>query len=266
MATVLVVDDHPDTRLLVAALLRRAGHPTACATGGRAALDAIRAEPPGLVILDVMMPDVSGFDVLAALRDDARLRAVPVVMYSALADTDTRRRALDLGARDYVVKGSADFAGLAALVERYLGPPTATPAMPPPPRRGGHAAGLRVLLVDDHEDTANLLTRLLRRAGHEVHAAGTVAEALGALAASGGCDVLVSDLGLPDGTGLELMRQVAAMYPVRGIALTGQGGEDHAADCRAAGFAARLVKPVDVGELLAAVRGDDGAGDRSPGA
>ena len=123
-------------------------------------------------------------------------------------------------------------------------------------------ASLRVLLVDDHEDTVKLLARLLRMEGHEVRTAGTVAEALSLLAAApgdggAGCDVLVSDIGLPDGTGLELMQRVAALHGVRGIAMTGHCEDEDAAGCRVAGFSAHFVKPIRLDRLLAAIRGDE---------
>ena len=119
MATVLVVDDHPDLCELLARLLRLGGHAAACSTDGAEALDLVRREPPGLVVLDVMMPGMSGLDVLAALRADPETAAVPVVMYSAFADPAARRKALALGAADYLVKGWASYDELRAAVDRF---------------------------------------------------------------------------------------------------------------------------------------------------
>ena len=86
---------------------------------GAEALEHVRREPPGLVVLDVMMPGMSGLDVLAALRADPETAAVPVVMYSALADPAARRTALALGAADYLVKGRASYDELRAAVDRF---------------------------------------------------------------------------------------------------------------------------------------------------
>lgn len=111
---------------------------------------------------------------------------------------------------------------------------------------------VRILLVEDHEDTRRAMSRLLARHGYEVRTAGSIADALEAADASP-VDVLISDLGLPDGSGLELMRQIRQRYNVPGIALTGFGMEEDVRQSRESGFHAHLTKPVDVESLHAAV-------------
>jgi PAS domain S-box-containing protein len=109
---------------------------------------------------------------------------------------------------------------------------------PPPVRH------IQILFVEDHDDTARVLGRILKNSGFDVSHAGTVAAAL-ALAASRRFDLLVSDLGLPDGSGLELMKTLHATQGLTGIALSGFGSDDDVAASLAAGFAAHLTKPVD---------------------
>ena len=111
---------------------------------------------------------------------------------------------------------------------------------------------LRLLLVEDHESTLEVLSRLLTRAGHQVVTAGTLKGALAA-ATAGAFDVVISDLGLPDGTGNELMEILRARYNLRGIALSGYGMEDDVVRSRQAGFAAHLTKPVDFRQLQRAL-------------
>ena len=111
---------------------------------------------------------------------------------------------------------------------------------------------VEILLVEDHEDTARVLGRILRNAGFEVTHAGTVAEGR-ARAASKRYDLLVSDLGLPDGTGLELMKTLRDMQGMKGIALSGFGTEEDVAASAAAGFSAHLTKPVDWDRLRAEI-------------
>ena len=101
-----------------------------------------------------------------------------------------------------------------------------------------------LLLVEDHTDTARVLSRILERAGYHVAHAETIAAAR-ELAASRGFDMVVSDLGLPDGTGLDLMRALQAEHGLRGIALSGFGTDEDRAASAAAGFAEHLTKPVD---------------------
>lgn len=130
-----------------------------------------------------------------------------------------------------------------------------TVAGPDPNGRPATKAGspmhksLNILLVEDHVDTARAMSRLLRSQGHQVRAAGTVAEAL--QSARQPFDLLLSDIGLPDGTGVELIRQIREQYGdgVTAIALTGFGMEDDLAKCRKAGFDDHLTKPVNLQSL-----------------
>jgi signal transduction histidine kinase len=112
---------------------------------------------------------------------------------------------------------------------------------------------VRVLLVEDHADTAKMLVRLLRMDGSEVRWAGTVAAALEAAAAEP-FDVVVSDLGLPDGSGHDLIRRLLRDRPVLGIAMSGYGMEDDIRQSREAGFVEHLVKPVSLPQLREAIR------------
>ncbi|MGH8099905.1 MAG: ATP-binding protein, partial [Chthoniobacterales bacterium] len=107
---------------------------------------------------------------------------------------------------------------------------------------------MRVLLVEDHEDTNRSLTRLLQLRGYHVQSASDVRSAL-ALTESAEFDVLISDLGLPDGSGIDLMRAIQTNRPLLGIALTGYGMEEDIRKSRDAGFKHHLVKPIDVNML-----------------
>ncbi|HEY3662990.1 MAG TPA: ATP-binding protein [Chthoniobacterales bacterium] len=112
--------------------------------------------------------------------------------------------------------------------------------------------GLEILLVEDHEDTARVLRRILGKSGHEVSLANNVAEAR-ALAAGKNFDLVISDVGLPDGSGLELMRHLSSTYGLQGIALSGFGTDEDLAASRDAGFAEHLTKPVDWQRLKSAI-------------
>ena len=120
------------------------------------------------------------------------------------------------------------------------------------PQKGAQSAGpprpLGILLVEDHADTAFQLSRLLRKLGHEVTVASSVAEARAAaesLAAGGSLDLVLSDLGLPDGTGHDLMRELSQRYRLHGIALSGYGMEEDVRASLEAGFECHLTKPVN---------------------
>jgi CheY-like chemotaxis protein len=102
------------------------------------------------------------------------------------------------------------------------------------------AKPLRLLLVEDHADSAELLAELLESRGHTVRIAGTASDAL-ARAAEEPFDLVVSDVGLPDATGYELMQQLRDRFSLKGIALTGTRETEAV---RAAGFVAYLSKPI----------------------
>ena len=120
---------------------------------------------------------------------------------------------------------------------------------------------LHILLVDDHDESLFVLARLLERCGHSVATAKTYAEAIEA-ADRRRCDLLISDVGLPDRSGLELMQEMQSRYGVKGIALSGFTDEQDARNSEGAGFARHLNKPVVFKELTAAI--EEVAGWRAP--
>lgn len=126
--------------------------------------------------------------------------------------------------------------------------PPSVPAAP-----ADKPAGLRILLVEDHEDTREVMRQLLQRRGHVVLVARSVATALAVLDDGDPVDLLISDLGLPDGSGLDLMKSIRARLPLRAIALSGYGMEDDHRRSREAGFHEHLVKPVSFPDLLRAI-------------
>jgi PAS domain S-box-containing protein len=119
---------------------------------------------------------------------------------------------------------------------------------------------LRILVVEDHHDTAEQFARLLKRAGHEVICAGNIKEAqtyaMITPAPNRTCafDILISDLNLPDGSGLDLMRNLAKHYSIRGIALSGYGTKEDIENSLAAGFSHHFTKPVNWQELEIAIQ------------
>lgn len=121
----------------------------------------------------------------------------------------------------------------------------------PQPKAEPHSQ--RLLLVEDHADTAKALSRLLMRSGFQVQTASNVASAL-ILLSSEVFDVVVSDIGLPDQTGYDLMRQVREHHAVPGIAMSGFGMEEDIRRSRDAGFSEHLVKPITAARLEAAIR------------
>lgn len=111
---------------------------------------------------------------------------------------------------------------------------------------------LKVLLVEDHPDTSEVMARLLRNLHHHVEHAGSVRAAKD-LAQTQQFDVVISDIGLPDGSGIELMKQLSAEYRLKGIAMSGYGMEEDVRRSLHAGFHAHLTKPINIDLLENAI-------------
>jgi CheY-like chemotaxis protein len=110
------------------------------------------------------------------------------------------------------------------------------------------SAQISILLVEDHEITRTILTQLLTRRNYKVVTADSIAKAR-AIARQDNFDLLISDIGLPDGNGNDLMKEFYENYGLKGIALTGYGMEEDIARGKAAGFVAHLIKPVRIESL-----------------
>ena len=125
MAMILVVEDEPMCRELLERLLEFEGHIALSATDGRQALSLIVDRPPDLVLLDLMMPGMDGWTLLALLRGDARWRQLPVIVLSAVADPEKLKAARALGVEDCLLKGQFSYDDLLARIARRLTlPPT----------------------------------------------------------------------------------------------------------------------------------------------
>lgn len=103
-ATVLLVDDHEQNLELLQAYLEELGCSIALARDGVEAVEAVEASPPDLVLLDVMMPRLSGFQVCEKIKTDPATRDIPVIMVTALGEISDVERAVDVGADDFLTK------------------------------------------------------------------------------------------------------------------------------------------------------------------
>jgi CheY-like chemotaxis protein len=110
----------------------------------------------------------------------------------------------------------------------------------------------RILVVEDHGDTLRSMKLLLRRLGYEVLAAENMTDAL-QIAEEQPFDILLSDIGLPDGSGLELLKRIRLMCAVPALALSGFGTDEDVERSREAGFSDHLTKPVSIDRLQAAI-------------
>jgi putative two-component system response regulator len=104
VSSVLIVDDHEANGRLMVRLLSRDGYRLRVALDGQEALEAIALEQPDVILMDVLMPRLDGFEACRAIKDDPATRLIPVVLVTALADTDSRIKGLEVGADDFISK------------------------------------------------------------------------------------------------------------------------------------------------------------------
>lgn len=116
---ILIIDDQPDLAGMMADLLGDAGYATRTAADGRAALAEVQADPPDLLLLDVQMPELDGFEVAAMLKADPATAAIPIIMVSAHEGRGARLIGLESGAEDYLSK-PVDPAELIAKIRNLL--------------------------------------------------------------------------------------------------------------------------------------------------
>jgi signal transduction histidine kinase/ActR/RegA family two-component response regulator len=175
---------------------------------------------------------------------------------------------VDLHGGEIVARSEGRGRGTMFTVHLPIGVPTGLPVFseeakevsePAPAEESANGAAprrLRILLVEDHTDTAEAIAELLRIGGHAVTVAATSTEARAAAerAGTGGFDLVVSDLGLPDGSGQDLMRELSRRYGLHGIALSGYGMEADIRRSREAGFERHLTKPVNLETLESAIQ------------
>src|SRR5215472_17610471 len=103
-ASLLVVDDNSVNRIMLSRYLTRLGYQATLVENGRQALDKLQGEPFDLVLMDVQMPEMDGYQMLEQLKADTRLREIPVIMISAVEELESVVKCIELGAQDYLPK------------------------------------------------------------------------------------------------------------------------------------------------------------------
>ena len=126
---VLVVDDEPSILKIIATQLRVAGYEVAVAMDGAAALARVMESPPDLMILDVMLPKMNGYEVCTAIKQNAQLRRIPVIMFTALRGEQDYWKAMSCGADAHLTKPYS-VEDLKQIVVRLIGALEAKPAQP----------------------------------------------------------------------------------------------------------------------------------------
>ena len=268
-ARVLVVDDLAPNVKLLEARLTSEYFEVLTASSGAEALRVSSESPPDIILLDVMMPGMDGFECCRRLKADARTRHIPVVMVTALSESEDRVRGLEVGADDFLTKPVNDvalYARIRSLVrlkmladEWRLRQITNLQLEPGGPSGGGaqdNVDGARVFVIDENATHIDRIRRALATDGDTVEIA-TDPEGGLAMLADQDFDLVIVSLLLRDTDGLRLCARIRGQAKTRGLpilALIEHGDHERLARALDIGINDYLVHPIDRNELLARVR------------
>jgi CheY-like chemotaxis protein/signal transduction histidine kinase/HAMP domain-containing protein len=259
----LVVEDNQAEQIGIAELLGHDDVEIVTAGTGEEALEALREEPYDCVVLDLRLPDMSGFEVLEQLRGDAELSDVPVVVFTGRelsAEEDARLHTM---ARSIVVKGVESPERL--LDETALFLHRVVTDLPPEKQRmierlnssDEDLVGRTVLLVDDDARNIFALSSVLERRGINVLTATTGSEAIELIESTADLAIVLMDIMMPEMDGyqtIQAIREKPIFRRLPIIALTAKAMKGDREKCLEAGASDYLAKPVNTEQLLSALR------------
>lgn len=202
-ATILVVEDNRDNRELMQYLLNAFGYTPLLASGGADGIRLAREQRPDLILMDVQMPGMDGYEVTAQMRKDAGVDGCTVVAVTAFAMVGDRERILSSGFDGYISKPIAAET-FVTQVETFLPPQLRLGASP---NGSAHTHMKSILVLDDRSDDRELLATLIGHAGYSVRGASTGDEALG-LVRTERPDLVITDILMPVMNGYEFVRRL----------------------------------------------------------
>lgn len=267
-ARVLVVDDQPLNVKVIEAKLSSEYYEVLTATGGREALDLMASVKPDIVLLDIMMPEIDGYEVCRQMKADPELLHIPVIMVTALSDPSDRVRGLEAGADDFLTKPINDVALFArirsslrikmALDELRLRDYTSLQlgVLENGEFDLDNGTGGRILVVEDSVDDADLIVKELSRE-NTVVSVSTADEAL-AEAEGEPFELMIVSLELEGTDGLRLCSQLRSRDATRHVPLLmliDQSDANRLAKGLDLGVNDYLYRPIDRNELIARARG-----------
>jgi CheY-like chemotaxis protein len=259
----LVVEDNPTEQLSTRELLWHEDIDIDVVDSGSAALEALKRDIYDCIVLDLRLPDMSGFDVLEQIKGNATLRDLPVVVFTGRELSAEEDAQLHTLARSVVVKDVESPERLldetALFLHRVVSElPDAKQQMIDRLHQSDEAlAGRKVLVVDDDVRNIFALSSVLERRGMTVLSAGTGREAIETIETTPDLAIVLMDIMMPEMDGYETMqviRQNAALRRLPIIALTAKAMKGDRERCLEAGASEYLAKPVNTEQLLSALR------------
>lgn len=253
--SLLIVDDEAANRDMFARRLEKVGYQVAVAADGRTALDMLEVERFDLVLLDLVMPGISGYQVLESLAQSERTRDIPVIVVTALGDKAALTRCIAMGACDYITK-PVELAVVKSRIwqvleaRRYLGCDGTRGDLDP-------VSG-NVLIVEDNEFNLDILRRRIQKWGCHADCAGDGVEAIRRLAAGDRAyDLIMLDISMPRKDGfdvLEFIRSRDELSAVPVIMVSAIGDSETVLRALKMGARDFVMKPFNAVELNIRVR------------
>ena len=217
-ARILLIEDNPPNLELMSYLLGAFGYQALSAVDGLEGLDMAR-QVPDLIICDLQLPTMNGYEVARQLKADAALRAIPLVAVTAFAMVGDREKVLAAGFDGYITK-PIDPETFVRQIEGFLRQPRHAPAAPASPTSSAApsqpATGYTILAVDNLPVNLELARSILEPHGYRVLTADGVARGL-ALAREPGCDLILSDVCMTGESGYDFLRAVKSDPALRSI-------------------------------------------------
>jgi two-component system, cell cycle response regulator len=227
---ILIIEDNAPNLELMSYLLRAFEYVVSTAEDGGEGLEAIRSKSPDLVICDVHLPTMSGYEVAREMKQDPRTKDIPVVAVTALAMVGDRDKVLSAGFDGYIAKPIAPEVFVEE-VEKFLGAgqrskasPTLHGALSPSLNDSSSLCRATILVLDDVAVNISLIRTILEPFGYRIQPAATIHEAL-LVWQEMKPDLIITDVHLKDGTGFDLLRRVRGdgSFPVKPVLfLSGQ--------------------------------------------
>lgn len=285
--TILVVEDSNTSRKVISMVLKRQGYGIVEATTGGEGIARLVDVVPDLVLLDVMLPDMDGYQVLGEIRSSSRLKDVPVVMLTGKKGSTDRMKGLAGGANEYLTK-PFDPAKLIKVLDRFVAGGGPKPKAPPkaPAKRAAapkpappvtkkvvqgpirpaakvaepkpavvSLSGPSILVVEDSPTTRKVISMVLNRKGYPLREVTTGKQALQAIAEQPPVLILL-DAMLPDMTGYSILQQLQkkeALKKIPVVMLTAKTGASDRQRGMQAGAVAYLTKPFDPNKLISTI-------------
>ncbi len=265
VGTILIVEDNEMNRDMISRRLTKHGFQVSTAVDGEEGIRKARSELPQLILMDLGIPVIDGWEAMKRLRADPATSRIPIIVVSAHAMAEDREKALKSGADEYFAK-PVEFKPLLERIEALTVHPvgeglTAQQGQQVYPvsisrTAAGDFSGHRVLVVDDNPDNRDMLSRRFQKKGLQVDIAETGAEALDKISTTT-YDVVLLDILMPGMDGIEVLekiRRIRTMVQLPVIMVTAKEGTEDLVHALEIGANDYITKPIDFSVAFARTR------------